>query len=120
MISSSLRGAWRALAAPCFGLVLLATSAWAGECNCAGPNERDDNKKSWSLTLLFETMNMGTLLQGRTVVDPQQIVGQALSTPGRKSFSVPTSMLMQRTTFRARYRVDEVVGPPSISRSASS
>lgn len=96
-----------ALASHCIGLLLMATAAWAGECNCAGTNEHDDNKKQWSITLQFESMNMGTLLQGSQQVDPMQVVNQALKSPGTKSYSVPTNMIMQRSTFRARYRFDE-------------
>lgn len=107
MLFPSLRGAWRALALPATGLLLLTSSAWAGECNCAGTTERDDSKKAWTLNLQFESMNMGTLLQGSTAVDPNQVVLQALSTPGRRSFSVPTNMIMQRSSLRARYRIDE-------------
>ena len=107
MISSSLRGAWRAMAMSFLALALWTPSAWAGECNCAGTNDRDDNDKSWSLMLQFETMNMGTLLQGNQSVDPTQVVRQALAAPGTRSFSVPTNMIMQRSTLRARYRIDE-------------
>ena len=104
MIFPNLRGA---LASLCLGLLFLCHPAIAGECNCAGTNEREDSKKPWSITLQFESMNMGTLLQGSQAVDPMQVVQQALTTPGTRSFVVPTNMIMQRSTLRARYRVDE-------------
>jgi len=106
MLFSSMQGAWRTMSLLCLGL-WLASSAWAGECNCAGTNEQEDIDKSWTLNLQFESMNMGTLLRGSRPVDPNRVILGALATPGRRSFSVPTNMTMQRSTLRARYRMDE-------------
>lgn len=106
MLFSPLPGVRRVMAWVSLGLCL-ASPSWAGECNCAATTERDDSQRVWTLNLQFESMSMGTLLQGSSPVDPDQVIRSALSTPGRKSFSVPTSMTMQRSTLRARYRLDE-------------
>lgn len=93
-------------------IALLACAALAGDAvaDCCGPPPTPPHEvrlgKGWTGSVLFEHMEMSTLLRGSEEVAPDQILQERLAA-GASRFSVPTEMFMDRATVQMSYRFDD-------------
>jgi hypothetical protein len=94
-------------------LALLAcTATLTGEAvaDCCGPPPTPPNEirlgQGWTGSVLFEHMEMTSLLRGSEEVSPDQVLRERLAA-GASRFSVPTEMFMDRATLQMNYRFDD-------------
>ena len=89
-----------------------ANSATASECglSCciAAGVEGVGSGLGFSVTASYDSMNMGTILQGTNEISPTQVIDNNLATrPMMSMYTVPTSMTMIKISTSIAYRHDE-------------
>lgn len=93
-------------------IALLACTTLTGDAaaDCCGPPPTPPNEvrsgRGWTGAVLYEHMDMSSLLKGSEKVTPDQVLQERLKA-GAGSFSVPTEMFMDRATVQISYRFDD-------------
>lgn len=93
-------------------IALLACTTLTGDAaaDCCGPPPTPPNEvrsgRGWTGSVLYEHMDMSSLLKGSEKVTPDQVLQERLKA-GAGSFSVPTEMFMDRATVQISYRFDD-------------